>query len=49
MTLYDDNGGEVPCLVIDGKELSWHEFGRMLMAYEGFHFKLEIFEGDEER
>lgn len=30
-------------------ELSWHEFGRMLMAYEGFHFKFEIFEGDEER
>ncbi len=25
------------------------EFGRMLMAYEGFHFKLEIYEGDEER
>jgi hypothetical protein len=41
--------GEVPCLVIDGKELSWHEFGRMLMTYEGFHFKMEIFEGSEER
>jgi len=24
------------------------KFGRMLMAHEGFHFKLEIFEGDEE-
>ncbi|MFC1895375.1 hypothetical protein ACFL0Q_01765 [Thermodesulfobacteriota bacterium] len=45
----DDTDGQVPCLVIDGKELSWHEFGRMLMAYEGFHFKLEIFEGTEER
>jgi hypothetical protein len=44
----DDAGGKVPRLVIDGKELSWHEFGRMLMAYEGFHFKLELFEGDEE-
>ncbi|MBW2246715.1 MAG: hypothetical protein JRF62_05870 [Deltaproteobacteria bacterium] len=49
ITWDDDTDGEVPCLVIDGKELSWHEFGRMLMAYEGFHFKLEIFEGDEER
>ena len=49
ITWDDDTGGEVPCLVIDGKELSWCEFGRMLMAYEGFHFKLEIFEGDEER
>lgn len=49
ITWDDDSGGEVPCLVIDGKELSWHEFGRMLMAYEGFHFKLEIFEGSDER
>ena len=49
ITWDDDTGGEVPSLVIDGKELSWHEFGRMLMTYEGFHFKLEIFERDEER
>ena len=49
ITWDDDTGGEVPCLVIDGKELTWHEFGRMLMTYEGFHFKLEIFEGFEER
>lgn len=49
ITWDDDTKGEVPCLVIDGKELSWHEVGRMLMTYEGFHFKLEIFEGSEER
>ncbi len=49
ITWDDDTGGEVPCLVIDGKELSWHEFGRMLMTYEGFHFKLQIFEGSEEK
>ncbi len=49
ITWDDDTGGEVPCLVIDGKELTWHEFGRMLMTYEGFHFKLEIFEGSKER
>ena len=49
ITWDDDTGGEVPCLVIDGKELSWHEFGRMLMSYEGFHFKLQIFEGSEEK
>jgi len=45
----EETGGEVPLLVIDGKELSWHEFGRMLMTYEGFHFKLEIFDETEER
>ena len=49
ITWDDDTDGEVPCLVIDGKELSWHEFGRMLMTYEGFHFKLQIFEGSEEK
>ena len=46
---WDDNeDGQVPCLVIDGKELSWEEFGRMLMTYEGFHFKMEIFDRFEE-
>jgi hypothetical protein len=49
ITWDDDTGGEIPCLVIDGKELSWYEFGRMLMTYEGFHFKLEIFERSEEK
>jgi hypothetical protein len=49
ITWDDDTNGKVPCLVVDGKELSWHEFGKMLMTYEGFHFKLEIFEGTEER
>ena len=36
ITWDDDTGGEVPCLVIDGKELSWHEFGRMLMTLKDF-------------
>jgi len=49
ITWDEGTSGEVPCLVIDGKELSWHEFGRMLMSYEGFHFKLQIFEGSEEK
>ena len=49
ITWDEEMNGEVPCLVIDGKEISWHEFGRMLMAFEGFHFKLDVFEGNEER
>ena len=49
ITWDDETDGETPCLVIDGKALSWHEFGRMLMTYEGFHFKFEIFEGFEQR
>ena len=49
ITWDDDTDGRLPCLVVDGKELSWDEVGRMLMTYEGFHFKLEIFERSEER
>ncbi|MEW6668586.1 MAG: hypothetical protein AB1512_25520 [Thermodesulfobacteriota bacterium] len=49
ITWDDDQGGRVPCLVVDGKELSWEEFGRMLMTYEGFNLKLEVFEPSDER
>jgi len=49
ITWDNDTDGELPCLVINGKELSWHKFGRMLMTYEGFHFKLESFEESEEK
>jgi hypothetical protein len=34
--------------VIDGKKIKWDEFGRMLMTYEGFNFKLEIFDKSDE-
>lgn len=27
--------GRVPLLVIDGREITWQEFGRMLMSFEG--------------
>jgi len=46
---WDDNmDGELPCLIIDGQEVSWRQFGRMLMSFEGWHFKLEIFDRTEE-
>ena len=32
----------VPMLVIGGREVSWEDFGRMLMPFEGFQFKLQI-------
>jgi len=38
----------LPLMVIDGKDISWSEFGRMLMTYEGFNFKLEIFDSSDE-
>ena len=38
----EDGPGEPPCLVIDGRELTWDDFGRLLSSYEGWQFKLEI-------
>jgi hypothetical protein len=40
--------GRVPLLVIDGREVTWDEFGRMLMSFEGWQFKLEIRDRSEE-
>jgi hypothetical protein len=43
-----DQGGITPLLVIDGREVSWNEFGRMISGFEGFQFKLEIRDKSEE-
>ena len=37
-----------PLLVIDGREISWDDFGRMLMAFEGWQFNLEIVDRSDE-
>jgi hypothetical protein len=34
--------GGLPLLIIDGREISWEDFGRCLMSFEGFQFKLEV-------
>jgi len=39
-----DRGGRIPLLVIDGREIDWDEFGRMLMSFEGSQFRLNIAE-----
>jgi len=41
-------GGSVPLLTIDGQGITWREFGRMLMSFEGWQFKLEIKDKSEE-
>jgi hypothetical protein len=38
----------LPLLVIDGREIDWDQFGRMLMSYEGSQFKLTIADKSEE-
>lgn len=32
----------MPVVVVDGKEIMWDDFGRMLMAFEGWQFRLDI-------
>ncbi len=39
---------DVPFLIIDGQPISWDEMGRMLMTWEGFAFKLEVFDLSDE-
>jgi hypothetical protein len=43
-----DADERVPLLVIDGREVSWEQFGRMLVTFEGFQFKLDIRDPSEE-
>ena len=40
--------GRLPLVIIDGKEYTWEELGEMLMSFEGWDFKLKIFENWEE-
>ncbi|HYX34360.1 MAG TPA: hypothetical protein VE954_14750 [Oligoflexus sp.] len=34
-------GETIPTAIIDGREYSWEEFGRLLTSYTGFNFRLE--------
>jgi hypothetical protein len=45
----DGFGDRRPLVVIDGKPVSWDHFGHMLMTFEGFQFKMEIYDPSEER
>jgi hypothetical protein len=43
-----DDESQLPSVVIDGRELTWAEFGRIVSAYEGWQFKLEFRDKSEE-
>lgn len=43
-----DEVDRLPLVVVDGREITWDEFGRMLMTFEGWKFKLEIFDSSDE-
>lgn len=42
------NYDRMPLLIIDGREVTWEEMGRMLMTFEGWQFKLEIRDKSQE-
>lgn len=44
----DAHDGRLPMLVIDGREIDWNQFGRMLISHEGAQFKLSIADKSEE-
>ncbi len=44
----DDQDGRLPLFIIDGREISWDEFGRMLMSFEGSQFRLTLGDRSEE-
>jgi len=38
----DETEGETPLIVVDGKDLTWTEFGKTIMTYEGFQFVMRF-------
>jgi hypothetical protein len=34
--------GDIPVVVVDGREIGWDDFGRMLAAFEGWQFRMKI-------
>jgi hypothetical protein len=33
-----------PCVIIDGRRIEWADFGAMLLAFEGWQFRFEMFD-----
>ncbi|MES2321859.1 MAG: hypothetical protein V4633_06325 [Pseudomonadota bacterium] len=40
--------GRMPQVLVDGRSFTWEELGEMLMAFEGWQFKLEMFDPSDE-
>ncbi len=40
--------GGAPVVVIDGQPVTWEQFGRLLMSFEGWQLKLDIRDPSEE-
>ena len=44
----DDENSYFPAFVVDGKKLKWEELGQLLNCFEGWQFRLQIFDPSEE-
>lgn len=44
----DEENANRPCVVIDGRRLEWNDFGAMLLAFEGWQFRLEMLDPSDE-
>lgn len=44
----DLSDGIEPVIIIDGRPVPWAELGRMLMGFEGWQIKLELFDPSDE-
>jgi hypothetical protein len=44
----ETSDGRMPMLVIDGQDVSWDEFGRLLMTFEGWQLRVSIRDRSEE-
>jgi hypothetical protein len=41
---YDENSDGSPLILIDGRPYTWEEVGKMLMTYEGFQIKIQMYD-----
>lgn len=42
------NGASQPCVIIDGRRIESDELGAMLLAFEGWQFRLEMLDPSDE-
>jgi hypothetical protein len=38
----------MPFVIIDGRRVEWNDFGTILMAFEGWQFRLELLDPSDE-
>nr|WP_235516615.1 hypothetical protein [Caballeronia cordobensis] len=43
-----DENARQPCTIIDGQRIKWNDLGAMLLAFEGWQFRLEMLDPSDE-